>query len=77
MVICNGKVLESGFTIDTVKGIVKKDGIVLEDATIIYAGVVLMDDEIYIGKGTVIESGALIKGPTIIGIILKSGKGLI
>jgi NDP-sugar pyrophosphorylase family protein len=40
---------------------------VLEDATIIYAGVVLMDDEIYIGKGTVIESGALIKGPTIIG----------
>src|SRR4030042_467751 len=67
MVIYDGKVLESGFTIDTVKGIVKKDGIVLEDATIIYAGVVLMDDEIYIGKGTVVESGALIKGPTIIG----------
>ena len=67
MVIYDGKVLESGFTIDTSKGVVKKDGIVLEDATIIYAGVVLMDDEIYIGKGTVIESGALIKGPTIIG----------
>jgi UDP-N-acetylglucosamine diphosphorylase / glucose-1-phosphate thymidylyltransferase / UDP-N-acetylgalactosamine diphosphorylase / glucosamine-1-phosphate N-acetyltransferase / galactosamine-1-phosphate N-acetyltransferase len=67
MVIYDGKVLESGFIIDTVKGIVKKDGIVLEDAAIIYAGAVLMDDNIYIGKGTVIESGALIKGPTIIG----------
>jgi UDP-N-acetylglucosamine diphosphorylase / glucose-1-phosphate thymidylyltransferase / UDP-N-acetylgalactosamine diphosphorylase / glucosamine-1-phosphate N-acetyltransferase / galactosamine-1-phosphate N-acetyltransferase len=67
MVIHDGKVLESGFIIDTVRGMVKKDGIVLEDATIIYAGAVLMDDNISIGKGTVIESGALIKGPTIIG----------
>lgn len=67
MVIYEGKVIESGFTIDTGKGIVKKDGVILEGASIIYAGVFLMDDEIYIGKGTVIEPGALIKGPTIIG----------
>ena len=32
----------------------------------IYAGAVLMDDEIQIGKGTVIEPGTLIKGPAII-----------
>lgn len=67
MVIYNGKVMKSGFTIDTSKGLVQKDGAVLEGASIIYAGVILMDNEIYIGKGTVIEAGALIKGPTIIG----------
>lgn len=67
MVIYNGKVLESGFTINTASGIVTKDGVVLKGASIIYAGVFLMDNEIYIGKGTVVESGALIKGPAIIG----------
>ncbi|MCL4416253.1 MAG: glucose-1-phosphate thymidylyltransferase, partial [Actinobacteria bacterium] len=67
IVIYDGKVLKSGFTIDAAKGIVEKDGMMLENATIIYAGVSLMDDEIYIGKGTIIEPGALIKGPTIIG----------
>lgn len=66
-VIYGGKVLDSGFTIDTSKGIAIMDGKPLEGATIMYAGAVLMDDEIYIGKGNVIESGVLIKGPTIIG----------
>src|SRR4030042_6412647 len=60
-VIYNGKVMISGFTIDTSKGIVKKDDMALVGASIIYAGVSLMDDNIYIGKGTVIESGDLIK----------------
>ncbi len=67
IVIFEGTVLRSGFTIDTAKAIVTMDGKILKGATIIYAGVSLMDDEIYIGPGTVLESGALIKGPTIIG----------
>ena len=48
------------------KFIVKKDGEVLPNASVVYAGAVLMDDEIQIGKGTVIEPGTLIKGPAII-----------
>ena len=67
MVIHNGEVLKSGFTINSASGTVSKDGIELKGASIIYAGVFLADDEIYIGRGTVIESGALIKGPAIIG----------
>jgi len=67
MVIYDGEVFESGFTIDNASSTVTKDGAVLKGASIIYAGVFLSDDQIYIGRGTVIESGALIKGPTIIG----------
>jgi UDP-N-acetylglucosamine diphosphorylase / glucose-1-phosphate thymidylyltransferase / UDP-N-acetylgalactosamine diphosphorylase / glucosamine-1-phosphate N-acetyltransferase / galactosamine-1-phosphate N-acetyltransferase len=68
LVLFNGSVIDSGFVIDTSgkKPLVKKDGIILEGASIIYAGANLMDDEIYIGKNTVVETGALIKGPTII-----------
>lgn len=67
-ILYNGSVLEEDFEIDTSgkKPVVKKDGVVLEGASIIYAGANLMDDEIYIGKNTVVESGALIKGPTLI-----------
>lgn len=43
------------------------DGEVLEDASILYAGAYLFDDTIALGKGTIVEPGALIKGPTIIG----------
>ncbi len=68
VVLYNGSVIDSGFVIDTSgkKPVVKKDGVTLEGASIIYAGSNLMDDAIYIGKNTVVESGALIKGPTII-----------
>lgn len=68
-ILYNGSIIESGFDISVSgkKTIVKKDGVVLEGASIIYAGAVLMDDNIYIGKGTVIEPGVLIKGPAIIG----------
>ncbi|MDO9534828.1 MAG: glucose-1-phosphate thymidylyltransferase [Bacillota bacterium] len=67
-VLYNGNVIDSGFVIDTSgkKPLVKKDGLILEGASIIYAGSNLMDDGISIGKNTVVESGALIKGPTII-----------
>lgn len=67
IVIHEGKVLRFGFSVDAVKNIVTLDGKMLKGAAIIYAGTSLMDDEIYIGQGTVIEPGALIKGPTIIG----------
>jgi len=71
LVIHEGKTIDSGFILehgDASKGkfIVKKDGEVLPNASVVYAGAVLMDDEIQIGKGTVIEPGALIKGPAII-----------
>ncbi|RMD54793.1 MAG: glucose-1-phosphate thymidylyltransferase, partial [Nitrospirae bacterium] len=39
----------------------------LKGASIIYEGAILLDNNIYIGEGSVIEPGALIKGPVIIG----------
>jgi NDP-sugar pyrophosphorylase family protein len=47
--------------------VIKNKGKILEGASAIYAGAALMDDDIYIGKGAVIEPGALVKGPAIIG----------
>ena len=44
-----------------------RDGSELAGASVVYAGATLFDSDIYIGKGTVVEPGALIKGPTIIG----------
>jgi len=46
---------------------VHKAGEVLEEAAVIMPGAYLFDDRIIIGAGTIIEPGALIKGPTIIG----------
>lgn len=68
-ILHNGKVLTEGFEIDYSgkKPEVKKEGMVLEGASIICAGSSLMDDNIQIGKNTIVEPGALIKGPTIIG----------
>ncbi len=40
---------------------------VLDNAAIIMPGAYLFDDKIIVGKRTVIEPGALIKGPTVIG----------
>jgi NDP-sugar pyrophosphorylase family protein len=68
-VLYKGEVIESGFDIgiENKKLLVKKEGEVLDGASVVYAGASLMDDDIYIGKGTVIEPGALVKGPAIIG----------
>jgi len=43
------------------------DGEVIKDASILCAGAVFMDSNIQIGRGVIVEPGALIKGPTIIG----------
>jgi NDP-sugar pyrophosphorylase family protein len=71
-VLYNDKLFHSGFDIfagDVTKGKLKvvKDGVELKGASVIYEGAMIFDDEVYIGKGSVIEPGALIYGPTIIG----------
>lgn len=71
-VIWEDEVIEDGFEIepgDTSKGELRvlKGGVELGGASVLYAGSTLFDSDIYIGKGTVVEPGALIKGPTIIG----------
>ncbi len=69
VVLYDGHLLKAGFTIDASgkKPVVKKEGAVLEGASIIYGGSFLMDDLIQIGRGVIIEPGALIKGPAVIG----------
>ena len=42
-------------------------GELVKDAAVIFPGAYLFDDRIIIGSGTVVEPGALIKGPVIIG----------
>jgi len=58
--------IESG---DATKGELKvfRKGKKLVGASVLYGGAVLFDSNIYIGEGTVVEPGALIKGPSIIG----------
>lgn len=69
VILYNGEIIESGFEIDSSGKMprVIREGTVLEGASIIYAGAILMDNRISIGRNTIIEPGALIKGPTIIG----------
>lgn len=69
VVLHEGKVLKSGFMIDTggKKAVVKRGGVVLDGASIIFGGSILMDDLIQIGKEVIIEPGALVKGPAVIG----------
>lgn len=71
-VLWEGEVIEDGFVIaggDASKGQLKvlKDGTELQGASVVCAGAVLADDRIQLGKGTVIEPGALVKGPAMIG----------
>ncbi|NQT33381.1 MAG: glucose-1-phosphate thymidylyltransferase [Candidatus Omnitrophica bacterium] len=72
VVLHKGRIIDSGFSIeggDVSKGelVVKVEDEVLTGASVIYAGAVLMDEAIEVGEGSVIEPGALIKGPTIVG----------
>ncbi len=71
-VLWKGDVIEEGFSIesgDVTKGEMRvfREGQELEGASLLYAGAILFDSQIYIGKGTVVEPGALIKGPTKVG----------
>ncbi|MCE5242974.1 MAG: glucose-1-phosphate thymidylyltransferase [Syntrophobacteraceae bacterium] len=71
-VLWKGEVLREGFKLlggDVTKGTfrVKIDGEETTEAVVLFAGAVLWDDRIRLGPGTVVEPGALIKGPAIIG----------
>lgn len=54
---------------DPAKGKLKvwHQGRLLPEASLIMAGAILTDDDIEIGPGALVESGAMIKGPSIIG----------
>jgi bifunctional N-acetylglucosamine-1-phosphate-uridyltransferase/glucosamine-1-phosphate-acetyltransferase GlmU-like protein len=72
VVLWKGAIILDGFEIvggDVTKGtfLVRIGGVEAPDATVIHAGSVLWDDAIQLGPGAVVEPGALIKGPTIIG----------
>ena len=72
IVLWAGKTWSEGFEIlggDATKGTfqVAFGSTVTTEATVLYAGCVLMDGKIQIGEGSVVEPGAFIKGPTIIG----------
>jgi len=71
-VIWEGRLLFDGFHLEpgdvTKKNFLVSDSVGrMEGATVIFAGASLMDDEIELKPGAVIEPGALIKGPTIVG----------
>lgn len=72
VVLFKGEVITDGFELklgSPAKGefSVSLDGEVLDGASVLFAGTSIFDDRIYIGEGSVVEPGALIKGPTIIG----------
>jgi acetyltransferase-like isoleucine patch superfamily enzyme len=72
VVLHDARIFFDGFDLvpgDAAKGafVVRLGGEILPGASVIYAGASLMDNRIQIGRGSVIEPGALIKGPTIIG----------
>ena len=62
---------------DTTKGglQVKKDGMLLEGASVIMAGAVLLGNKIALGHGVLIETGAMIKSPAIIGDMSEVRQG--
>lgn len=70
-VLHQGQVYTAGFTVlggDPTKGKMKVviNGRQVLDATVVEAGAILKDDDIYLGPGVLVEAGALIKGPTFI-----------
>lgn len=72
VVLHQGRVLEKGISIipgDATKGLfrVVYENQELTEATVLFGGVTLIGKDIYIGQGTVVETGAYIQGPTFIG----------
>ena len=80
VVLWRGEALTEGFELidgDVTKGKfrVRIGGEETSDAAVLYAGCVLWDERIHIGNGTVVEPGALIKGPTIVGSFTRGQAG--
>ena len=71
-----GHIIEHG---DTTKGMLKvrrkEDNTVLDGAAVLMAGAILIGDRIDIGKGALVEGGATIKSPTIIGACTEVRQG--
>ncbi len=72
LVLWRGKTLEDGFEIlggDVTKGkfLVRIGDELTSEAAVLFAGSIIWDESVFIGAGTVVEPGALVKGPTIIG----------
>jgi NDP-sugar pyrophosphorylase family protein len=72
VILWQGRVWREGFELlggDATKGTLKVriEGQEVTDATVVYAGSVIWDDRVSLGPGAVVEPGALIKGPSIIG----------
>jgi len=72
VVLWRGKTWRAGYELtagDAAKGKfrVRLGGEETTEAVVIFAGAVLWDEAIALGPGAVVEPGALIKGPTIIG----------
>lgn len=79
-VLFQGKALEGGFEIlegDPTKGKlrVRIEGEETSEAAVLYAGTILWDERIHVGPGSLVEPGALIKGPTIIGPMTEIRQG--
>ncbi|MCU0589775.1 MAG: hypothetical protein MUF52_16700 [Syntrophobacteraceae bacterium] len=71
VVLWKGTLWREGFEIlggDPTRGAhrVRIEGNDASDASVLYAGCVLWDEEIFIGPGVVLEPGALVKGPTLL-----------
>ena len=81
VVIADGVLLEGSMTIieygDATKGKLKvfKNGLPLKGASVIMAGAVLLGDKISIGEGVLVEAGALINSPAIIGDLNEIRQG--
>ena len=72
VVLYEGKVLRGGFELvygEATKGTFRviQEGQELAGAAVLYAGVYLLSLDVSIGPGSLVEPGALLKGPTIIG----------
>jgi hypothetical protein len=77
-IVYQGKILDQGFHLERSGGNPPKVIIDREhcpEASILYAGAVFLDSEVSIGQGTVVEPGALIIGPTIIGDFTEVRQG--
>jgi UDP-N-acetylglucosamine diphosphorylase / glucose-1-phosphate thymidylyltransferase / UDP-N-acetylgalactosamine diphosphorylase / glucosamine-1-phosphate N-acetyltransferase / galactosamine-1-phosphate N-acetyltransferase len=72
VVLHQGRALEKGVSVipgDATKGKFRViyENEELKEAIVLFGGVTLVGQEIYIGEGTVVETGAYIQGPTYIG----------
>ena len=80
VVMYRGEILTKGFELvagDTTKGTFRviQNGQELEGATVVYVGACLLGEDIFLGPGSVVEPGALIKGPALIGAYCEIRQG--